>query len=158
MPRVVSLTAMRSALAQNTGEVWVTLLKITHPDLPAPLYFCDNTEAVVHSGNSHAPAPFSCTLPSDESEREPTAALSIANVDRGLIDEVRSISSGPTIEVKVVLASSPNTVEYGPVTLKAKSVTYDARSITFTLGFDAFEVEPLPWVRFTPEFFPGMFR
>jgi hypothetical protein len=158
MPRTVSLAAMRSALAQNTGEVWVTLLKVEHADLPAPLYFCDNNEAVVSGGNSHQPAGFVLTLPSDESEREPTSSLAMQNVDRALIDEVRSISSGPTFEAALALASSPNTIEYGPARLKAKTASYNASTLTFTLGFDAFEVEPLPWVKFTPEFFPGLFK
>ena len=157
MPRIVSLSAMRGALQENNDQVWVVLLKITHADLPAPLYFCNNSENLTHASQVYTAFPFQFVLPSDESEREPTSSLTVANVDRRLIDEIRSISSGPTMEFKVVLASTPNTVEYGPVVMKAKSVNYDARSITFALGFDAFEAEPLPWVKFTPEFFPGMF-
>jgi hypothetical protein len=157
MPRTVSLAAMRGALAQNNDQVWVALLKLSHPDLPAPLYFTNNTENITHGGQVHLAFPFAVTLPSDESEREPSASLTVSNVDRRLVDEIRSISSGPVMEFKLVLASTPNTVEYGPVVLKARSVSYDARSITFQLGFDAFEAEPLPWPKFTPEWFPGMF-
>lgn len=157
MSRTVSLTAMRSAMAQDSDEVWVMLLQVDHDDLPSPLYFCDNSEDVTHSSQVYTAFPFKIVLPSDESEREPVSSLTISNVDRRLIDEIRSISSGPTMTVRVVLASSPNTVEYGPVVLRALSVSYDAKSITFQLGFDAFESEPLPATKFTPEWFPGMF-
>ncbi|MDP2322577.1 MAG: DUF1833 family protein [Gammaproteobacteria bacterium] len=144
-------------MAQDSNEVWVTLLKISHASLGAPLYFCNNTEDVTHSGQIYTAFPFQITLPSDESEREPVASLTISNVDRRLVDEIRSISSGPSMEVRVVLASSPSTTEYGPVALKATSVSYDANAITFQLGFEAYGAEPLPATKFTPEWFPGMF-
>lgn len=156
MPRTVSLTALRAAMAQESQEVYVTLLKITHPDITT-LYRCDNTETVVHGGQNYLPAAFKFQLPSDESEREPVSQLMFPNVDRDLIDEIRGIQGGPVIEVKIVLASSPATVEYGPVNLKVKSVSYNAMWVTMQLGFDPFAGEPVPWVKFTPEWFPGMF-
>jgi len=157
MPRQVSLTAMRAALAQETNEVFLELLKIEHASLGAPIYLVNNTESIVSGGNTHTPVGFRMTLPSDEAEREPTAQLVINNVDRSLMDEVRTLTSAPTVTVSVILASSPNTIEYGPVRLEVRSATYDANVITFALGFDAFFNEPISAAKFTPEYFPGLF-
>lgn len=157
MARTLSNSAMQAAMAQSTDEVWVTLLDIEHPDFPATIRVCDNTENIVSGGNTYIAFPFRFAAPSDEEEREPKATLSISNVDQSIIDDIRSILSPPIITAYAVLASSPNSIEYGPLKLKADSVNYDAQNITLQLGFDAFADEPTGWIKYSPEYFPGMF-
>ena len=155
--RQLSINALRSVMAQETEEVWLTLLKIDHADMAEPAYLVDNTENITSNGNVHLAFPFKATWPSDESTREPVASLTVSNVDQSLIANVRSIESPPAIEMSAIIASEPDTLQYGPVLMEAKSVSYDQQAITFQLGFDALSGEPLGWVKLSPEFFSGMY-
>lgn len=156
MARPVSVDAMRSALAQETNEVWVALLKITHPSI-SNIYLCDNTEAVTSNGQAYAAFPFSFTIPTDEQDQEPTVKLTISNVDRTLVDDIRAIQGGPVLWLSLVMRRTPNVVEYGPVRLKATAVTYTAEALQMTLGIDRLTGEPIPFLTFSPEYFPGLF-
>ena len=159
MARTVSLAAMTSALKQETDEVWVATMRITHPSISPDIFLCDNTKPVTVNGQLYQPFPFAFTMPPDEPEQEPTVNLTVSNVDRRLITDIRSIEGGPVLWMSLVLHSdSPVTnVEYGPVRLKATAVTYTADTITMTLGIDKLTGEPIPYLTFSPEFYPGLF-
>lgn len=158
MARNLSLTAMQSALAQVTSEVWLTFCKVEHATLGTPLYLVNNSENVLADSVTYTAYPFTVQLPDDTDNKEPTARLVIDNVDRAYVDEIRNMQTTPTITLSVRLASSPNTVEYGPIEFETLAVTYDANTITFNLGFGSFIAEPFPYRTFNPREFPGMFK
>jgi Domain of unknown function (DUF1833) len=163
VPRVVSADALKSALAQNTDEVWVCLLEINHASLSEPIFLCNdnvNTSSTVATGSAKTfiAFPFEATLPAEEAEQEPRVRLTVSNVDLRLVTLIRSITGGPTVRLWLVLAGSPNVAEYGPVKLRANSVTINADVVQMDLGVDAYTGEPIPWASFTPEYFPGLFN
>lgn len=167
MPRTLSLPGMRSALAQTSSEVWVTLIEITHPSIVTPIRLCDNTVDTLSRVNASTgdtaqytftAYPFTITLPTDEAERDPRVTLIVPNINRLLIADIRAIQGGPLLRLWTVLASTPDIYEFGPARLKAMSAEYDAQSVQLTLGIDSFLGEPLPWATFSPEYFPAMFR
>ena len=158
MPRTVSLSAMQGAMAQETDEVYLILLDIDHADLPSTLRFVNNDSDVTSNSNLYTAFPFEATMPDDKDDKEPSAELRIDNVSRDLIDEIRSISSPPTMTLSVILASTPDNVEWGPLEFDTLGVTYDAQSITFTLGYSTFVREPFPYKTFDTINFPGMFQ
>jgi len=157
MPRLVSLPALQGALAAQTDEVYLVLLQIDHADLPSPIRLVNNSVDVTSSGDVYTAFPFEVQLPDDREDKEPLASLKIDNVSRDLIDEIRSIQSPPLMTISVILESSPSIIEWGPLELETRGVTYDASSIVFRLGYSTFTREPFPFRTFDSVNFPGMF-
>lgn len=158
MPRNVSLAAIQGALAQQTSEVYLVLLEIDHANLGTPLRFVNNSENVTSNSNLYTAFPFAVVLPDDQESREPRAEIRIDNISREIIDEVRSLSTYPTMTLSVILASSPNTIEWGPLEFITQGANYDANTITFSLVYSVFAEEPFPYRVFDTINFPGMFK
>jgi hypothetical protein len=149
---------MQAALAQTTNEVFISLVEINHEDLAQPIYLCDDSQDTISNGNTYTSFPFTFTLPNDESDQEPQVKLVLPNVDRRLIEMIRSITGGPTVKLSVVLASAPNDLALGPVMLKAVGAPYTAETIQLSLSFDSYSGEPLPHLTQSPQYFPSMFK
>jgi hypothetical protein len=158
MPRNVSLAALQASLATETEKVFLVLLDITHPSLGQPIRLVNNTENITVAPNVYTAFPFYVRMPDDQEEREPVAELVVSNATRELIDEVRALQDTLGVVLRVVLADSPATVEWGPIEMQVRAVTYNAESVVFQLGMQAFAEEPFPYRSFTPGQFPGMFK
>lgn len=157
MARNVSLSAIQASLAQQTSEVYLILLQIDHVSLGTPLRFVNNNENITSNSNEYTAFPFEAVMPDDQDSKEPTAEIRIDNVSRQLIDEIRSIQTPPTITLSVILASSPDTVEWGPLEFLTRGVFYDAGRIVIRLSYSVFAREPFPYIAFDQSNFPGMF-
>ena len=157
MPRQLSSAALRAQHAEETGEVWVLLLEIAHPGLAEPIRVCNDAVDLVSDGHTYVAWPFEIALPEDTDERVPQVQLTIDNISREIVEAVRSLSSPPVVSLSVVLASSPDHLEYGPMRLEFMSVEYDALTVTATLGLEPVLSEPIPGDTMTPGLFPGLF-
>lgn len=158
MPRTLSSTARRALFAQETGEVFLLLLTISHPSLAQPIRVVNNSEDVTSGGWVYQRFPFELALPPETEDAPPTVQLRIANADRQIVQAVRSLSGAAmTVDLSVVLASSPDTVEAGPYRFTLRDVSYNAAIVEGTLRFEDVLNEPFPADSFTPARFPGMF-
>jgi len=167
MSRSVSLTFREAMNAQETGEVVIVLMTITHPSYPTPLRLSsDPTERLsetplrygtISRGETYLFCPFSTSLPDDVDERAPTARFMLQNVSRDLVEVVRSISSPAKAKIEVVLASSPDAVEIEYPEFDVKNASYNANIMTLELSIDALTDEPYPAGTFSPAGFPGLF-
>jgi hypothetical protein len=158
MPRTLSSTARRAIFAQETGEVFLLLLTIAHPQLAEPIRVVNNNEDVVSGGVTFQRFPFELALPPETEEAPPTVSLRIANADRQIVQAVRALAGDAmTVDVSVVLASSPDTIEAGPYRFTLRDVSYDAAIVEGTLRFEDVLNEPYPADSFTPARFPGLF-
>lgn len=158
MARNVSLAALQGALAQETNEVYLVLMEIDHSSFGSPLRFVNNDADITSNGDLYTAFPFEVVLPDDVEDKEPLASLRITNVSRELIDEIRSIQSPPSMVLSVILESSPDIIEWGPLSLETRGVTYDADYIVFRLAYSAFTREPFPYRTFNTIDFPGLFN
>ncbi len=157
MSRNVSATARQAMYAPGTSEVFLMLLQVDHEDLAQPIRVVDNTEAVTHGGNVYLPYPFELLLP-DDSEQIKEVRLTIDNTDRMLMTAIRTIDQDkPTVTFKVILASSPDTVEAGPFECVLSSVTYSLKTITASLIYEDRLQVKVPALEFTAKDFPGLF-
>lgn len=156
MSRTLSANAVRELLKQNSGEVFLVLLTFTHPSMTT-VRLVNNTVNLVSRGQTYIGFPFDLSLPSDLSEQLPEVQLSISNVDRRLIDELRAIESPMTVTLEVVTATAPDTVEVGPYVFDMTTVSYDAERVSATLGYEPILNEPFPAASFTPQLFPQLF-
>jgi hypothetical protein len=159
MSRSTSLTLRQAINAEETSEVFLILLDVYHADIgpPTTLRFVNNYTDIVSNGNTYIAYPFQITIPSDLEDALPRVQLTIDNVDRSIMQEIRSLTSAPDISISVILASDPDTIEAGPFETKLRNVDYDASTITGDLQSDDILNEPYPGVAFTPGNFPGLF-
>lgn len=148
--------ALRAAFRQETDEVFLIILDIDHPALADPIRVVNNSENIVSNGNTYVAFPFEIRLP-DEAEDQPRVTLTIDNVDRVIVDTIRSLTTAPTVSISVILASSPNDIEVGPFVMTLREVTYDVMTVQGELTFDDVLNEPFPGDSFIPAHYPGLF-
>jgi len=153
--RTLSNTALAAMNAQQSGEVWLVLLTISNPGIET-IRVVNNNEAIVSRGNTYLAFPFEIELPGQDPDSPSSARLRIDNIDKRIVEAVRSISTPPIITIEVVLASQPDTVEIGYTDLTLRAVEYDVNSVRGELTFESIFSEPVT-LTITPNRFPGMF-
>lgn len=160
MSKRLSNAARAAAFAQQTGEVFLTLVEIEHDDLGAPIRLVDNTENVTSNGNVYTACGFSVPMADDSADSLARTRMTIDNVDQALTVAIRSVrrTPKPTVTLSVVLASSPDVIEFGPFTYFVNSIAYDARSVTLDLSYEDILNERFHRVFMTPVGFPGLFK
>lgn len=153
----VSINAMRAMFAQQTGEVFLVCLTITHPSITTQR-LVNNTQLVVRSAGTYQPYPMQLSLPAQLDDQLPTVDIVVDNVDREVLQQIREVSGVPKVTMEVVLASSPDTVEAGPFDFSLKQASYDVLAITGTLGYeDDILNQRVPAMSYTPSNSPGLF-
>lgn len=169
MPRMLSLNARRAMTAERTGEVPVVLVTIEHPELPEPIRLSSDpterlsSEPLIYGTRSRGAeylfVAMSAPLPSETESAPPNAQIVCDNVDRRIVEMVRSVvSPPPTMTLEICLASDPDTVEEAYEDMVALVADYDVGQVTINLGVESFVSEPYPSVTFNPTRFPGLFR
>lgn len=154
--RTISARAIESAFAQETDEVWLTLLTIEHKSLPEPLRFVNNWESITSRGELYIAFPFEIELPEQDPESSGEARIRFDNIDRQIVQTVRSISDPPEITLEIILASQPSTIEASFSGLTLRNVEYDVNTVSGILRFEEIMAEPVS-VQMTPQRFPGLF-
>lgn len=157
MSRTPSLTFRQAVYSQDTEEVFIILLEISHDDLDAPIRICNAGVDITSNGNQFVYYPFALNLPDDDADSVPQAQLTIDNVDLQQVEAIRSIQSPPSVRIMVVLASTPNTIEVDFSDFIINNIKYDAMTITGTLTIEDFYSEPVPGDYFVPSEFPALF-
>lgn len=142
--------------AQHGSEVWLELLTLMHPGMTT-VRVVNNTESIASRGEVFQGFPFQVKLPQDAADRMSTATLTISNVDRSLIDEIRSLTGNPKVKFEVISATRPDDVEFGPLEFELAVAAWDAHTITGTLTYEPVTQQPFPAGVFDPQRFPGLF-
>ena len=162
MPSAAYISAVNARV--NDDEM-IALLAISHDDFDpvdwppdGKIYVAAYKEAVVSGGITYTAWPFTWKRPDQRSDRLPQIPIEIDNVDPTIMREIVQLNSPPQVSVVTVMASSPDTIEEGPMDFDLQSATDDRRVIRARLGF-----EPMLWMAagkllFSPDKFPGLFR
>jgi len=157
MSNTVSDTFKKEVFKQETGECFILLLTIDHVDLEDPIRTSSDGVDTVSRGETFVSFPFEISLPSDSDESPPESKIVIDNVDREIVQALRSISSAPSVLMEIILASDPETVEIDWPDFELINVDYDALTVEGILTQERFTAEPYPYLKFTPGNFPGLF-
>lgn len=159
MPRTLSTRMLRAAMARETTEALATLLTLSHPSFLTPIRANDSGADITSRGLLFQNFPFEPAFPRDTDEGPPLVTLTICNVSQEIVTALRPIS-GDRVEVKfeVVLADTPDVVEYGPLNFELKDVRYDALVVEGTLGYEDLLNEPFPKDTMTPTRTPALFK
>ena len=156
MPRQVSPDAVGELMAENSGEIFLTLVTIESDGLETA-YLVVNNEDIVSRGNTHIAANFSLPSPDEYEDQLPGSTFKVDNVDRRIVEIVREMQGTVRFIKEVVTYSDPDTVEEGPYRFTLKSADYDALYVTATLGYEEILNETAKAGTYSPSDFPAVF-
>lgn len=155
--RTLSNPLLAQLYGANSNDPFLILLTLTHASFASTVYLVNNNEDVVSNGNTFIAFPMDITIPADDGRTEKNAQIVFDNVSLELIDEIRSVTSPIEVQIQMVLASDPDTVEIEISELKMGNVSYNASTITADLYLDDFLNTDLSNEKYTPTIYPGLF-
>ena len=161
MSRSTSSVFKAMTNAQETKEVLLALVTIAHDNIVGgPLRFVQDLQDLTSNGNVYTAFPFQITLPSESDEGPAKVRLVIDNIDRSIMQTIRSLAptSPPSVSVDLVVASQPDTIEVSMPNMTLRNVSGDAFTIEGDLNVDEDDLIPFPEGIITPQDFPGAFR
>lgn len=152
-----SLNLKKAATAAETDEVLLSLMTIYADKKPA-IYLCDNTEPIFSKGIEFVPCAYKVKLP-DQTKEHSTCRLQIDNVDPAISKVIKenAIRHEITVDIAIILASTPDVYEQGPLNFILRNISIDAGSITGELYDFYIHDRNLTGIKYTPESFPGLF-
>lgn len=156
--RNTSAAARAQLYAQQGTQAFLHLISIDHDDLIAPIDITDNITDVVSNAVLYTAFPIRVVLPPDVPAEMPQVDLIIDAVDRSLIIAVRSIATPPTVRISVIMASTPDVIEVGPLVYEGVAVDYNATEVRIRLEVERILSEPWPANLFTPSNSPLLFQ
>lgn len=157
MSRVLSSAIIQSMYDQETDEVFLVLLTISHSGLASPIRVSSDAVNTTSRSNTYIAYPFEIRLPSEQEGSPPRSTVTIDNVDRTIVNTLRSINSPATFLLEVVTGDDPDTVIVSMPEFKLRNIQGDALQITGELTLEDITQEPFPGGIFSPADFPGLF-
>jgi len=153
---------------QESDECAIALMQLRHPDTTEIVRLSGDPTTIlvpdpeivwgtVSRGMTFYYHPLSLRLPNDMADRPPRMALVVENVTGDIVAFCASMIQRGTIDLDIVTASAPNTVQIPFPLLDLRGFTRNSDVVTFDIGLDAAEDEPIPAGLFTPAGFPGAF-
>lgn len=158
MSRTLSTAAVRAVISRETDQVFLALVKLEHPSI-STVRIVANSEQVVRADGTYLPFPFEFVLPDDMEAEIPRASIKFDNVSREILAAIRELEGKPKCTFMLVLADSPDTVEYGPAEFELSAAGWDVLSVTASLAYQE-EIwnQQVPGQTYTPSNSPGLFR
>jgi hypothetical protein len=164
----ISDTFRQSAYAQETDEVFVTLITFYSDELEEPVRICDDPTTLLtelgediygieSNGNEFVFMPYEIWLPRDDKTGTVSARISVQNIDRRIVQIARSVTEPVNVKIQCILASDPDTIEIEFDNFQLSNVKYDVMSVEADLTLNYWGLEPFPSWNFTPSNFPGLF-
>jgi hypothetical protein len=132
MPRVLPPDALAAMMAPETDQAFITLLRIGLESSP-DLLFTDYSEDITSNLEIYSALPFSFIAPANNEGELAEAKLTLDNVDRQLIDDIRAQTVPLKITVTVVSSSALDDPVAVFKDMVLRNVNYDALSITGSL-------------------------
>jgi len=158
LTRALSVRAIRSALAHESGDAFILLSEFTDPAPPNIVYrAANNTEDVLSNGHTYTACWFNFTLPDDDDEAPKGVKIQIDNVDLRLIDLLRGVIAPIDCRLLVVIAATPDVIEMELTDLQLVQVTWNAQTIEGTLASGDPLNQVYPGDIYEPRTFPGCF-
>lgn len=137
MSRTLS-TAFRDFLhGRAPGDGEVLLIRIAHADFTTQRYASPAGEDVVSGAVTYSARHFTVPLPRDEDgPAQVNLAIDVTDMDDDLLlDIIGAVDDAPTVEVDVVLASDPSTVE-ATFNFLCKGGSLSAQTLSLSLDFE----------------------
>lgn len=143
--------------AQETGEEFIFLATITHPDLPAPLRINDSVRNIISRGENYLAHFLTAAVIDQDPDRSPQAEFTVSNIDRTMVVALRSTAIPPIITLELIRASEPDLVEMNMENLELKNINYDEMVIRGDLIPRRLKARKAIDYYFSPTVAPGLF-
>jgi len=164
----ISLNFRTQLQLQESDEVAIMLVTLKHPDTAEIVRLSGDDTVVlsntpemvwgtVSGGMTYTYRPLSLRLPTDMADRPPRMQLVVENVTGAMVAFTASMIQRGTCDLVIVAASAVDTVQIPFPTMDLRGFTRNSDIITFDIGLDAAEDEPIPAGLFAPAGFPGIF-
>lgn len=156
--RDIPLELLDEMFATTTGEVFLVILEIQHPNLEEPIRYVKNTETITHLGNDYIPHPFAFRPPKESTDRLQRVRLSLDVIDSASIRAwSRSTMTTARCVIKIIAASQP---DLALVTWRynLKRRTLDNAVLEVELSLDDEIGRKYPDGKITAGTVPGVFR
>lgn len=148
---------VQAATAQETDAVLLTLLTIYVDGTPT-LYLVDNTENITSGGHEFIACSFGAVLPDKSSEGNKSCKLQIDNTDIAIYRTIKNaINYEISCDVAVILSSSPNVYEQGPLHFVLRNITANQNTISAELYDMYMHDRKFTALTYNPDDFPGLF-
>lgn len=134
----LSQNALQGVLASATSATFLETLTITHPDINTARLVNDR-QNLTRSSGEYLRFPFTVTAPEQVPDRPPQIQINIDAVDQRTTKVIRQLAGKreqAKITYEIVLANTPDTVEFGPVVFDFDDASTDGLTkITIKASF-----------------------
>jgi hypothetical protein len=159
MPRQLPPGALAAMMAPETSFAFIYLLTIT-TSAPLDLRFTNNSvdvsSSVSGSPEVYTRLPFDIVLASHEEGKLSEARLTLDNVSRTLIDDIRSQAEALKVRIDIVSTEDVDTLVASFQDTVLRNVSYDALSITGSLVTENLKAENFSQLM-TGRYYPALF-
>lgn len=154
----LSLAARAAAYAQGTGEVFVWLLLLDHDSSPPglPVRLTTDVQNITSNGDIYTPFPMEIVLPGSQTQGG-SARIVMDSVDETVRNELRALTTSPSLTISMVLRSAPDTIIQGPIVYELFDSEIDRLFISSSLVFRNAFREAYPGRFFNQATSPGVF-
>lgn len=167
------MNARRAQDAEASTDVEVVLIEITHPELTAPIRLStDNTERLgvdplmygtrsTWRGANPVSDPYlfiiaDALLPDEAQDAPAEAQISLVALDAQYTSLLRSFQDPATLNMAVVLSSTPDVIEGEFLDLQLTTSEWGDGEVKLTFSNEDIELERFPPGRMTRSKFPGL--
>lgn len=157
MSRNLSDSTREALYNAQTDACFLVLLKLDSDELASPIYVVNNTENIISVSIEYTAIGFKFILPSEEEEGVSNASIVIDNVDRTIVEAVRSVRKPLTVTANIIEASTPDTIEVGPLEFQLRNVKYNASQVSGDLYYNNYLEKNAGTIKFSNLNFPGLF-
>lgn len=185
MSRALSTAAKQSLLSADNSNTIIILVRLTNLKYydfntssiatASDIRICDsfierisesdteiiygvNTTAETGTSVAYTFLPMDISLPTEDSSGSaPRAKITLYDVTKLVLPSLRNLLEPPTVDIRLVMSNTPNTLEADFLGFKLSSINYNQDSISGDLSIDGLEQEPFPCHSFLPNTFPGLF-
>jgi hypothetical protein len=155
--RTLTQATRLAIMGEETTDVFLFLLALTHPELDT-LYFVNDTRPCVSNGVTYMAFPFDLTLPDDREDQITSIRLTINNIDRRIVEAVRRVDTPAVFVLSLIRAAEPDVVIAGPFDCTLRNVSYNAQTVSGDITpMEPILNEPYPQHLFDPSHFPALF-
>lgn len=157
---MISKSAKTEIVKPESSAVFLHLLKVEAQGYET-LYFVDNTQSVVSSGQTYVPAAFKVVLPSQtEDGSVQPCQLVVDNVDQIISATIKKANAAQKkiyATISVVMAQTPDVIERGPLRFVLRNVTINKSTVSGELYDFYVYGRKIPEGVYNPQNFPGLF-
>jgi|SRR5262245_17190406 len=158
MPRAFTPRTVREIALRESGEAYLLMATITHPEIPdGVLRVVNNTEPIVSRGETFEARGFLWALPEDADDAGGEIDFGWDNIDQATTDWLRSITTPPDIVIEVIGASDPDVVELAVGDLQLRGASIDASRVMGKLMHEDVMNYRYPADIYSPEEWPGLY-